>query len=84
MLTRDISVTASRLFCRSEGEFVMVRGNTKQEILDAIMKEVLPAYFRVDQPMRPGTGSGVGGHGAGGKAHPAVFQALSAVRKVTR
>ena len=66
MVTRDISVTASRLFCRSEGKFVMVRGNTKQEILDAIMKEVLPAYFRVDQPMRPGTGWGVGGHGAGG------------------
>ena len=39
---------------------------SKQAILDAIVKEVQPAYFRVDQPMRPGTGSGVGGHGAGG------------------
>ena len=28
--------------------------------------------------MRPGTGPGAGGHGVGGKAHPAVFQGLSA------
>ena len=38
MVMRDISVTANRLFCRSEGEFVMVRGNTKQEILDAALE----------------------------------------------
>ena len=38
MVMYDISITAKGMFCRSEGEFVMVRGNTKQEILDAALE----------------------------------------------
>ena len=33
----------------------------------------------MDQPLRPGAEAGAGGHGTGGKAHPTVLQALSAV-----
>ena len=38
MVMHDISITANRRFCHSEGEFVMERGNTKQEILVASLE----------------------------------------------
>ena len=37
MATHDISTTANRTVCRREGEFIMDRGNTKQDILKAAL-----------------------------------------------
>ena len=37
MTMHDISITANRTVCRREGEFVMDRGNTKQDILKAAL-----------------------------------------------
>ena len=38
MIMKDISAAAVGPFCRSEGEFVMERGNTKQQILEAALE----------------------------------------------
>ena len=40
----------------------------------------MPAHFHMDQSLRPGTGPGVGSHGAGQPAYPAVLPGLSEVR----
>ena len=37
MAMHDISITANRTVCRREGEFIMDRGNTKQDILKAAL-----------------------------------------------
>ena len=40
----------------------------------------MPAHFHMDQSLRPGTGAGAGGHGAGKPAYSAVLQSLWEVR----
>ena len=37
MTVHDISITSNRTVCRREGEFIMDRGNTKQDILKAAL-----------------------------------------------
>ena len=48
MMVYKIVNTANIMFCRSEGEFVMDRGNTKQEILEASLELFSVQGFEVE------------------------------------